>query len=107
MAIRCMLGKRGEALQLALGLGGGLRREIRGLDSLAQLVHLLRSGVALTDLRLDLAHAPAQQLFASLRISLAGAGLLGKSPLRLRDRHLAIEVRGHAFETSCDARLAQ
>ena len=99
MAIGCMLGQRGEALEFALGLGGGLRRQLRGLDALAKLVHLLRSRVALADLRLDLAHPPTEQLFTSLRIALARAGLLGESLLRLGNRHLAIEVRGHSFET--------
>jgi hypothetical protein len=94
--VRRVLGQGGEPLELALGLHRGLGRQPGGLDALAQLVHLLRPGVALADLGLDVAQPPPQQPLAALRIELGGLRLRGELALVLGDRDLAIEVRLHA-----------
>ncbi len=107
MAIGRVLGKCGKALELALRLCGGFGRKLRGLDAIAEFVYFLGSRVALADLRLDLAHPPAEQFLASLRIPFIRSRLLGESALCLCNRHLAIEMFRHALETPCDVRLLE
>ena len=98
MTVGRVLGKGGEALQLAIRLVVGFLREVCGLHLFAQLVGLALSRVTLPDLGLNLAHATAQHAFAPLRIELFGFGFVAQSLLRLRDRHLAIEVAFEALQ---------
>ena len=87
-----VLRQRGQPLELPVGLCQRLLGQIRGVDLLAQLVHLAQPRVALPELLLDLAHPAAQHALAALGIHLLRVGLAAQLALRLGDRHLPIEV---------------
>ena len=97
MTIGRVRGQGGEALQLPLGLRQRLLGQLRGLDLLAQLFGLADPAV-LTELALDVPHAPAQQALAPLRIHLLVIGGAAERALGLGDGDLALEVAGHPLE---------
>ena len=102
-----VLGQGGQALELALGLGERLLREIRGLDLLAQLVHLAQARVGLAELVLDLAHAASEHPLASPGVDLFRLGLVAQGALGLGDRDLTLEVPLDAQQAHHRVRLLQ